>query len=128
MKYILILALAFIALSSCKAQGGCGCPQTYIPFCGTDEVTYRNKCELECTQRFKSGKLFINLNCPGNANFMVNVWILGLGVKFEGVCAVPYKPDVPRSKPSNGLVSQRPVKVYPPQPGDDPYITSGSSF
>lgn len=36
-------------------NGRCLCNTRYIPFCGTDGVTYSNKCQLECAQNSKPG-------------------------------------------------------------------------
>jgi Kazal-type serine protease inhibitor domain len=38
----------------------CPCPMIYLPVCGSDNVTYSNKCTLKCEYRTKRGKA-INL-------------------------------------------------------------------
>ncbi|GAB6028860.1 hypothetical protein CHUAL_004669 [Chamberlinius hualienensis] len=36
-----------------RYPGGCVCPSSSNPVCGTDGITYRNKCQLDCARRYQ---------------------------------------------------------------------------
>lgn len=56
----------------------CACPRNMDPYCGSDLVTYNNKCELDCVVnsglgRSMSLKMLHRGACPSAAN---NVWFV----------------------------------------------------
>ncbi|XP_017778279.1 PREDICTED: turripeptide Gsp9.3-like [Nicrophorus vespilloides] len=52
MKFVcsLIVVLVFVAVGS-EAQENCACTFEHRPVCGSDGITYPNKCTLGCRQR-----------------------------------------------------------------------------
>lgn len=36
-----------------KHQMHCKCPKMYAPVCGSDSVTYHNRCFMQCTSKYK---------------------------------------------------------------------------
>ncbi|XP_075976422.1 kazal-type trypsin inhibitor-like [Anticarsia gemmatalis] len=53
-------------VSTALAYEPCGCPRINSPVCGSDGVTYANKCELECNsdQSLHKLKVIKEGSCP----------------------------------------------------------------
>ncbi|XP_055915889.1 leech-derived tryptase inhibitor C-like [Eupeodes corollae] len=50
MKYFGLFVAIFVAVISLisSSEAACPCPRNYQPVCGSDSVTYSNKCLLDC--------------------------------------------------------------------------------
>ena len=65
-----------------KYQGSCptGCPEDYLPVCGTDGVTYCSRCVLDalnCAEGREDVRVAFDGRCGKNDNVVV---------KHEGLC------------------------------------------
>ncbi|XP_073961581.1 protease inhibitor 2-like isoform X2 [Choristoneura fumiferana] len=52
MKLLLVLSLSLLALASAYQEtpwlSSCPCGRIYVPLCGSDGLTYNNRCEFDC--------------------------------------------------------------------------------
>lgn len=75
-KIFLIIAIGAFVISTIEAaperihskRAGnheplCPCPRMYWPVCGSDQITYANKCLLDCAAKTRSVKLMKNVGC-----------------------------------------------------------------
>ncbi|KAM7353275.1 ovomucoid-like [Cochliomyia hominivorax] len=51
LNVILVVLLAIFAFSVQNIDAICPCPRNYDPVCGSNSVTYPNRCEFDCSRR-----------------------------------------------------------------------------